>query len=937
MTSVADATVSTVAVTDVTGDEDSTIPLDIGVALADADGSESITNITISGVPAGAQLSAGTDNGDGTWTLLPGNLPGLTIDPLADSADDFVLTVSATSTDTDGDSATTVPTLNVTVTGVADVPTAGESVQVPSRLSVPAESVAPDGTPAMVMLVMLSEPSTSVRATLMSSGIAVSSPPTASVTVTAGASATAVAVTFRLAICEAVPPSASVEVAGSTGEMEVVVSKADLLSLPGVSSVDFDGGMVVSADGTLYAVSDGDRDTIFAIDTATGVPAVVASGDPFQDLDAFVTLAPNGDLIVADDKTDTVYRVDTGDGSVSTFLSKEQIEAVAGDGVDLEGGIAFDVDGNFYLADEKTDGILKWPADDPDAGTINPDAGEVFVTDASISAVTGEEADLEAGIFFGTDGSASFESLEITISDVPDGATLSAGTDNGDGSWTLTPAQLTGLTVTPPTDSDADFTLTVTAAATEAEDGEAVTVRTLDVTVTGVADQPTVTVADVTGGEDSAIALDIGVAFNELDGSVSITDITVSGVPSGTELSAGTDNLDGTWTMTPAQLTGLTVTPPDDSDADFILTVSATSTEAEGDTATTVASLDVTVTGVADVPTVTVADATGAEDQAISLDIDVALNDIDGSETITDITVSGVLSGAQLSAGTDNLDGTWTLTPADLAGLTVTPPADSDADFTLTVSATSTEADGDAATTLANLDVPVTGVADVPTVDVVAASGGEDQAIALDIGVALGDVDGSETITDITISGVPSGAQLSAGTDNLDGTWTLTPADLAGLTITPAADSDADFTLTVSTTSTEAEGDAATTLANLDVTVTGVVDVPSVTVADAAGAEDIAIALDIGVALGDIDGSESITDITVSGVPTGAELSAGTDNLDGTWTLTPADLAGLTITPPADSDADFSELKIDFLKARGCQLSPSSCAPRASAQPVRFA
>ena len=163
-------------------------------------------------------------------------------------------------------------------------------------------------------------------------------------------------------------------------------------------------------------------------------------------------------------------------------------------------------------------------------------------------------------------------------------------------------------------------------------------------------------------------------------------------MPSGAQLSAGTDNLDGTWTLTPADLAGLTVTPPADSDADFTLTVAATSTETEGDTDTTVASLDVTVTGVADVPTVTVADATGAEDQAIALDIGVALNDIDGSETITDITVSGVPSGAQLSAGTDNLDGTWTLTPADLAGLTVTPPADSDADFTLTVSATSTEA-----------------------------------------------------------------------------------------------------------------------------------------------------------------------------------------------------------------------------------------------------
>ena len=295
--------------------------------------------------------------------------------------------------------------------------------------------------------------------------------------------------------------------------------------------------------------------------------------------------------------------------------------------------------------------------------------------------------------------------------------------------------------------------------------------------------------------------------------------------------------------MTPADLAGLTITQPADSDADFTLTVAATSTETEGDTDTTVASLDVTVTGVADVPTVTVADATGAEDQAIALDIGVALNDIDGSETITDITVSGVPSGAQLSVGTDNLDGTWTLTPADLAGLTVTPPGDSDADFTLTVSATSTEAEGDAATTLANLDVTVTGVVDVPSVTVADAAGAEDTAIALDIGVALGDIDGSETITDITASDVPTGAELSAGTDNLDGTWTLTPVDLAGLTITPPADSDADFTLTVSATSTEAEGDAATTLANLDVTVTGVADVPTVTVADATGAEDQAIAL----------------------------------------------------------------------------------------------
>ena len=49
--------------------EDTTIALNIGVALADVDGSELITAVTVSGVPAGAVLSAGNDNGDGTWTL----------------------------------------------------------------------------------------------------------------------------------------------------------------------------------------------------------------------------------------------------------------------------------------------------------------------------------------------------------------------------------------------------------------------------------------------------------------------------------------------------------------------------------------------------------------------------------------------------------------------------------------------------------------------------------------------------------------------------------------------------------------------------------------------------------------------------------------------------------------------------------------------------
>ena len=63
-----------------------------------------------------------------------------------------------------------------------------------------------------------------------------------------------------------------------------------------------------------------------------------------------------------------------------------------------------------------------------------------------------------------------------------------------------------------------------------------------------------------------------------------------------------------------------------------------------------------------------------------------------------------------------------------------------------------------------------------------AASGTEDTAIALTITSALADTDGSEAQS-IVVSGVPTGATLSAGTNNGGGSWTLTPAQLAGLTL----------------------------------------------------------------------------------------------------------------------------------------------------------
>src|SRR3546814_10170951 len=118
-------------------------------------------------------------------------------------------------------------------------------------------------------------------------------------------------------------------------------------------------------------------------------------------------------------------------------------------------------------------------------------------------------------------------------------------------------------------------------------------------------------------------------------------------------LSAGTDLGGGVWSVEPTDISGLAITLPANSDADFQLTVTATATEAAtGETATTTGTIDVTVGAVADAPVLSAEDATGAEDAAIPLDIAAALTDTDGSEALS-ITVPGVPEGAVLSAGTD--------------------------------------------------------------------------------------------------------------------------------------------------------------------------------------------------------------------------------------------------------------------------------------------
>ena len=182
---------------------------------------------------------------------------------------------------------------------------------------------------------------------------------------------------------------AVLQVNPTTGAITMYVNSATFLSMPGITDVTIENGIVGDEGGIVYVVSD-PPDVIFAIGPG-GTPSVLASGAPFNDLDVFMTRAVNGNLIVADNEgADTIRSVTTA-GVVSTFLSKAQLEAVTGAGVDLEGGIAFDSSGNFYVADNGSNSILKFDT------TLS---GSIWVTNSNMAAVTGTPPNLNGGIAF---------------------------------------------------------------------------------------------------------------------------------------------------------------------------------------------------------------------------------------------------------------------------------------------------------------------------------------------------------------------------------------------------------------------------------------------------------------------------------------------------------------------------------------------------------
>jgi hypothetical protein len=836
-----------IAALPVLGSEDTPVLLNIGLT-SDPLG---VTSVLISGVPNGAILSVGVDNHDGSWTLTPAQLTGLTLTPPHNASGAFVLEVTAVTVENNQDASAT-QNVSVTIGGVADTPI----------VSVQNSSGNEDATIPLTISAALTDTDGSETLSIVIGNMPVGATLSAGIDNHNGTwtltPAQLVGLTFT-------PPL------HTSGNFDLSVTA---ISSENNTTASANTDLHVNVSGTAQAPilsvtsSTGDEDTAIALHINASL--LVNDGSV---LSVVIGNVPNGAMLSAGiDNHNGTWTLTEAQLTNLTITPPHNSDAA----INLSVSAIDSNNGHSAITNDPLHVTVEGVADTPNLSVTAASGNEDTPIALNISAALTD-----------TDGS---ETLSLVISNVPNGAILSAGINNHDGTWSLTPAQLTGLTITPPEHFSGTIGLSVAAIASE-NNNSATATAPLNVTVNGEATTPSLTVTAASGNEDTPIALNINAALVDTDGSETLA-ITIAGVPVDAVLSAGVDNHNGTWSLTSAQLSGLTIIPPHNSDADFTLSVTATSSE-NGTTASIHADLPVTVVGVADLPTLSVSAASGNENTAIALNIAAALTDTDGSEALA-VTITGVPDGAVLSAGSYDGNGHWTLTAAQLVGLTITPPRDYNGPINLSVVATSTEDDGDTASTGATtLSVTVDPVVHIPTVTVGVAVGNEDTPIALGITIAphVGDT------VSVLISGVPTGATLSAGIDNHNGTWTLTDAQLANLTITPPHNSDADFDLSVTATATASDGTMATANSPLQVIVHAVADVPNVSAADVSGAINTHIPLNISGSLNDTDGSESITYV-IAGVPDGFAFNHGSNDGNNNWTFTPSDLAGLTLTTP---------------------------------------
>jgi VCBS repeat-containing protein len=412
---------------------------------------------------------------------------------------------------------------------------------------------------------------------------------------------------------------------------------------------------------------------------------------------------------------------------------------------------------------------------------------------------------------------------------------------------------------------------------------------TVTLVISPVSDAPALTVTNVSGNEDTAIALPITVALTDL--TETLSGITISGIPAGsvlTNTALDTLTISGaSITLTQSQLAGLAITPPVDSSGMFTLGVSVSSTDSPDAPATTTGTINVTVNAVNDAPVNTVpGPVTTPEDTAVAItgislsDVDAAAATVQVALTVTNgtiaVTLSGgasVFSGASGSA-TVTLQGTLTDLNATVASLIFTPTSNYNGPALLTVlsSDLGNTGFGGAQTDSDTVAITVTPVNDAP----VAASDSYTVAEDGTLTVAASGVLGNDTDTESN----PLTAVLVTGPAN--GTLTLNAN--GSFTYTPNANYNGPDSFTYKAN----DGAADSNIVTVNLTVDAVNDAPVATDASVGTIENTPTTFDLTLIVSDVETPDSGLVFALVG-PAPNTLTQGTltVNANGTWSFSP--------------------------------------------------
>ena len=567
---------------------------------------------------------------------------------------------------------------------------------------------------------------------------------------------------------------------------------------------------------------------------------------------------------------------------------------------------AADFNSNFTIATNVSDGVAA-PLTGTKAMTGSAVNDAPTATNLSAAETYTEDTALNLTDIVISDVDSASVTATLTLSNTAAGS-LNTGTSGsvtstynaGTGVWSASGALadvnslLAGLSFTPAADFNANFTI-----ATSVSDGVAAPLTgSKAMTGTPVNDAPSATnlSAAETYSEDTALNL-TDIVISDVDSANVMATLTLSNTAAGS-LNTGTSGsvtstfVGGVWTASGALadvntlLAGLTFTPAADFNSSFTIATSVS----DGSLSVT-GSKAMTGSAVNDAPSATNLSAaeTYSEDTALNLS-DIVISDVDSASVTATLTLSNVAAGS-LSTATSGAvtstynagSGVWSASGALadvnalLAGLSFTPAADFNANFTIATSVS----DGVAAPLTGSKAMTGTPVNDAPGATNLSAAETYSEDTALNLtDIVISDVDSASVTATLTLSNTAAGS-LNTGTSGSvtstynagTGVWTASGAIadvntlLAGLTFTPAADFNSAFTIATSVS----DGVAAPLTGTKAMTGSAVNDAPTATNLNAAETytEDTALNL-TDIVISDVDSASVTATLTLSNTPPAA-------------------------------------------------------------------